>query len=204
MNTPQKMTAKGFLHKTTTKAANSAMAFIQSHRDWLMTGELAMLTSPIIKKLDEQSLLPTPALREIQYAVMNHIIESDRRKAEAAMDSSNDSVNKSKAWQAIIYDGAGSICTIINNKGKEENLVKGFEHASEGDRWIDRKLFDGASDWYGEISGHGTIVRVNRAEAIARLLKKPKGPAIHQSSKSTGALGFGVKASQDRASFSRG
>lgn len=198
----RKMTPKGFLHKTTTKAAHSAAAFLAAHREWLRTGELSKVTDPILRKLDMGELLPTPALKLIQQATLNHIIESDRQKTVANIEEAGKPVTR-KPWMAAIMDAQGHIVEVDGDDGPEP-LAKGFEHPQEADRWADRRLFDGASDWYAVIEGLGTRVVIQRQDAIARILKRPKGPAVHQKGTSTKTLGFGVRAKQDRASFSRG
>lgn len=202
----RKMTPKGFLHKTTTKAANSAIAFLAQYREYLTTGELASSTSPIIAKVDAGELLPTPALKEIQYAVMTHIIESDSKKLEAVSEQVSGKTGTRKPWRASIYDAAGVLQTRINAKGESEDLVKGFDLGQEADRWADRRLFEGTHGWYAVVE-HTTIPnissRIERGDAMARLLKQPKGPAIQQKGKSTKTLGFGVKAKQTRVTFSR-
>lgn len=205
----RKMSPKGFLHKCSTKAANSALAFLAAHRSFLETGELAQRTSPILAKLDAGELYPTPALKEIQYAVMTHIIESDRAKLETKLEQAqagNPTTTK-KSWCATIYNAAGEIQTRVNPQGEVEDLVKGFELSSDADRWVDRRLFDGASDWYGEVA-HTVIPnvcsRIERADSIARILKQPKGPTVQVKGKSTKTLGFGVKAKETRVTFSRG
>lgn len=202
---PRAMTAKGFLHKTTTKAANSAAAFLAQYRTFLTTGELADKTSPILAKLDSGDLFPTPALKEISYAVMTHIIESDARKMEETAEAPKGSTRK--PWRAVILNAAGVIQTRINAKEEEEELVKGFDMARDADRWCDRRLFEGASDWHGEVE-HMVIPNVHsvidRADSIARVLKQPKGPTVQVRGKSTKTLGFGVKVKESRSTFSRG
>lgn len=189
----RKMSPKGFLHKTTTKAANSAIAFLAQYREYLVTGEVKDKTSPIIAKVDAGELLPTPALREIQYAVMTHIIEADSAKGTR------------KPWKASIYDAAGVLQTRMKNDGEEEDLVKGFDLGQEADRWADRRLFEGTHGWYAIVE-HTVLTnvssRIERGDAMARVLKQPKGPTIHQKGKSTKTLGFGVKAKQTRVTFS--
>lgn len=203
--TDRKMTPKGFLHKTTTKAAHSAAAFLQAHRDFLTTGELASVTSPILRKVDDGTLMPTPALQEIAAAVMGHIISSDIQKLDDKINNPPQSATP-KSWIATVYNATGVIQTRINAKGEEEELVKDFELGQEADRWADRRLFEGASDWYAEVANArvNLMNRVERSDAIARILKQPKGPSIHQKAVTTKSLGFGVKAKQDRSSFSRG
>lgn len=202
----RKMTPKGFLHKTNTKAANSAGAFLAQYRDYLVTGELAPIASPIIAKLDKGELLPTPALKAIAHAVMAHIIAVDTHATEEKLEADGQTGTQ-KPWLTTVYEGSGAIATKLNTDGEEEDLVKGFDHASDADRWADRRLFEGASDWYAVVESTvlGSVIsRIERNDAIARILKKPKGPAIHQTGKSTKTLGFGVKAKQTRSSFSRG
>lgn len=201
----RKMTPKGFLHKTTTKAANSAAAFLATYRDWLETGELAKLTSPILVKLDQGTLLPTPALNEVKAAVLAHIFESDKQKVEASIEAALEP-KKTKPWIVEILNAEGVLQTRIDSQGEEEELTKSFDLAQEADRWADRRLFEGASDWYAKVSHVSipVVTYIQRSDSIARILKQPKGPAIHQKAVTTKTLGFGVRAKQDRASFSRG
>jgi hypothetical protein len=208
MASERNMTPKGFLHKTTTKAANSAGAFLAQYREYLTTGELAPVMAPIIRKLDDQELLPTPALKLVQAAVMGHIIASDLAKTEEAIERASEP-KATKTWTCRILDAKGELVHVNGARledGSYEQLPleQSFEHAQRADGWVDRRLFEGAPDWYGEVDGLGTHVHVERADSIARILKQPKGPAIHQKAVTTKTLGFGVKAHQTRASFSRG
>jgi hypothetical protein len=202
----RKITAKGFLSKSNTRAANSASAFISVYREWLITGEVASKTSPIVAKLDAGQLLPTPALNEIKLAVMTHIIEADRLHMEKSLEKQSETSPNTipKTWTASIFDSQDIFQVRLKDNGDEEQLCKGFEKASDADRWVDRRLFDGASDWYAVIEGLGTYVVVDRQSAIARTLRKQKGPTCAVKSVSTRTLGFEVHAKQDRASFSRG
>lgn len=213
-DTPRQMTAKGFLHKAGTKAAFAAQAFLLSHREWLTTGELAQVTSPILAKLDEK-LISVPgivpgvaaqeSLQEIKTAVLNHMIQADALKAEAAMEKAQEK-GVEKNHIATILDGHGVICTRTKEDGTEEDLIKGFDLPQDAMRWIDRRLFDGASDWNGNLVHTQTNQeeQIIREDSIARILKQPRGPVIKPQSKSTPRLGFGVKAKQSTASFSRG
>jgi hypothetical protein len=202
----RKMSPKGFLAKTQTKAANSAIAFLAQYREYLTTGEVASKTSPIMAKVDAGELLPTPALKEIQYAVMTHIIEADTAKLEKAQDTATRTGTR-KPWKATVFNAKGEIQTRIKEDGDEEELVKGFDLGQQADRWADRRLFEGTEGWYAIVE-HTTLAniqsRIERGDAIARILKQPKGPAIQQKGKSTKTLGFGVKAKETRVTFSRG
>jgi hypothetical protein len=202
------MSARGFLAKLSTKAANSALGFIQAHREFLTTGEVSIVTSPIIARLDSGELLPTPAKHEIAAAVMGHIIAIDQAKMEEAIERASEP-KAQKTWMARILDAKGELVYVngarLEGGGYEQiALEQSFEHAQRADGWVDRRLFEGAPDWYGEVEGLGTHVHVERADSIARILKQPKGPAIHQRAVTTKTLGFGVKVHQTRVSFSRG
>ncbi len=203
----RKMTPKGFLAKTQTKAANSAIAFLAQYREYLTTGEVAEATSPIVAKVDSGELLPTPALREIQYAVMTHIIKADEKKLEQSATGGGGKTGTRKSWRATVYDAAGNVATRVKADGEVEDLIKGFDLSQDADRWCDRRLFDGTHGWYAEVE-HTIIpnikARIDRADAVARILKKPKGPTVAVRGKSTKTLGFGVKAKESRSSFSRG
>ena len=198
----RKMTPKGFLAKTQTKAAKSAIGFLTQYREYLTTGEVAEQTSPIIAKLDAGEILPTPALKEVQNAVMMHIIKADEKKLEQPAATSGGGTRK--AWRATVFDASGNVMTRIKENGEEEELVKGFDLSSDADRWCDRRLFEGTHGWYAEVEHTAMNVktRIERGDAMARILKKPKGPTVQVKGKSTKTLGFGVKAKQTRVTFS--
>lgn len=202
----RKMSPKGFLAKTQTKAANSAIAFLTQYREYLTTGEVASKTSPIVAKVDAGELMPTPALREIQFAVMAHIIEADTAKMEQSQDTAQRTGTR-KPWRATVFDAAGNVQVRVKEDGDEEELIKGFDLSQRASEWADRRLFDGAEGWYALVE-HTTIAnvvsRIERGDAIARILKKPKGPTVQVKGRSTKALGFGVKAKETRVTFSRG
>lgn len=198
----RRMTPKGFLAKTQTKAANSAIGFLAQYREYLLTGEVASKTAPIIAKVDAGELLPTPAIPLIQRAVMDHIIESDKQKMDQPAATSGGGTRK--AWRATVFDASGNVMTRIKENGEEEELVKGFDLSSDADRWCDRRLFEGTHGWYAEVEHTAMNVktRIERGDAMARILKKPKGPTVQVKGKSTKTLGFGVKAKQTRVTFS--
>ena len=211
----RKMTSKGFLHKATTKAANSAIGFIAAHRKWLETGEASEVCSPILRLIDEGQLMPTPALDLIRHAVFTHMIQANAAKAEASVMEQEESKAQGKStkdWIGRIFNEKGELQTRINAKGEVEDLEQSFDLASAADRWVDRRLFDGAPDWYGTVE-HATIKQkngdpirtyVDRQDAIARILKKPRGPVTPRKSQSTQKLSFGVHAKTTRVTFSHG
>lgn len=207
--TERKMSPKGFLHKANGKI--SADAFLKQHREWLTTGELAQFTSPILAKLDAKESMPTATLEQIKSVVLSHHLAVEIKKAEVAMDKAQEP-GTSKCYLATIRDSEGNICTRVTEKGETEDLQKSFDLGSDAERWTDRRLYHGASDWFGVIemtkmfNAHGEPISsvIKREDAMARIDKKVKGPVVKAQPKSTNSLGFGVKAKQSHASFSRG
>lgn len=201
----RKMSPKGFLAKT--NAAKSAIGFIEAHRSYMLTGELAAVLTPIVSKVDAKELMPTPALQEIGVAVMNHIIAMDLASIGATGDDEPSGRGSDKAWVVQVMTPEGHLCTRINSKGEEEEMVKGFDRASDADRYADRRLFlDCWAGCYACIDSTTMNVHtiIHRQDSLARLLAKKKGPAVHVKAVSTKSLGFGVHCAQKRVSFSRG
>lgn len=204
------MSPKGFLHKANGKV--SAIAFLATHRAWLETGEVAQFTSPILAKMDSGDLLPTPTLETIKSVVLGHILASDALKAEKSIEKASAEPRVRKDYLATIRNSRGDICFRINEKGEEVLLQESFDKSSDADRWCDRRLFDGESDWYGIVQhtkmvdrhGHALATVILRMDAMARILKAPKGPVMSKRGQSTNSLGFGVKAKNDRFHFSKG
>lgn len=203
--TERKMTPKGFLHKTTTKAAASASAFLATYREYLTTGEVAEVTSPIIAKLDAGLILPTPCLQEVKNAVFAHMLELDSRKAEKSLEKAQ-TAREPKAHVAMVFDETGTIATRINSKGEEEDLIKEFDMPQDAMRWIDRRLVESAPRSYAVMDHTKTDQEtiVSRDSAFERVFRGNKGAVCKPQKKSTPRLKFGVKASQDRAHFSHG
>jgi hypothetical protein len=209
------MTAKGFLHRSST--AKSAIAFLSAHRDFLTTGELAQFTSPIVARIDEGSLMPTPGLSEVRNVVLAHMLAKETLRGEAALLRASEPSKSNKAYVATIYHANGEIITRKNedinseNYGQEKELIQGFELGQRANEWADRRLFEQESDAYAEViavklvTEHGPMVSIiKRDEAIERLFPRKVGPVMHKKPMSTSKLGFGVKAGNDIAKFSRG
>jgi hypothetical protein len=207
---PRNMSAKGFLHKASGKV--SAAAFIEQHTAWLLTGDLADFTAPILKAVADKELMPTPALAALTNVVLGHMIATENAKAEDALLNPKTRDKKSYPWIATVLNAKGEVQTRVKEDGSIENLEKGFEKSSDADRWCDNRLFDGACDWYATVSHTSIINRhgnplstiILRDDAIARKLQAPKGAVMKQHSQTTDKLSFGVKCGNDRAVFSKG
>lgn len=206
----RKMSHKGFLHKLNT-GSHSADGFLNQHRVWLETGDLASVVSPILAQMDRKEIMPTPALASIATIVLHHMMAEEIRKGEEAMDRQAKEPGKTRPWMASIYNEAGELQTRKTPDGEDKGLQETFNKASEADRWADRRLFEGKDGWHAIVShtvitikGEPLFTKIIRGDAIARILKRPRGAVNKSRPKSTNTLGFGVKASQSRARFSAG
>ena len=202
------MSIKGWLHKSSGKV--SATAFLAAHREWLLSGDLSPVTSPILVKLDSKEILPTAALMDLRSVLLGHMVAKEAAKAED--DLLNPKGGTRKPWLATIYDAKGNIQTRVKEDGSVEDLQKGFDKSSDADRWCDRRLFDGAPDWFGTVS-HTTLCNkegdplstvIMRDDAISRILRQPKDAVMKVKSKTTDKLSFGVKVHNDHSTFSGG
>ena len=195
--TERKITVKGFVKKAS--AAKSATAFLSQYREYLTTGEVATITSPILDKIDNGDLVPTAGLNEITNAVFAHMMVMNIRKAEASIEAANEPA-VTKPVVARIVDSRG-----------EELHIDSFHLGQDAERWVDNRLYAGTPGSHGEVihtkiilKGKPATTIITREDSIARILKKPRGAATKRMSASSGRLGFGVKVRNSHASFSRG
>lgn len=203
-----KMTERRFIRKAEGKV--SALAFLTAQREFLTQGTLAALTSPILARLDNGELLPTPCLEQIKGVVWDHYAAKEILKAEKSLEKAM-APRSEKPYVATILDSQGNVA-IKNVDGKDVELRQGFASDSEASGWVDRRLFEGASDWHGSITatklrgkdGGCLIVHILREDSIARILRRKPSMATRKVGTSSGKLGFGVKAVGDRFHFSRG
>ena len=202
MTTSKPLTVKSFLFKSGTKAAASAIGFLQQYRNWLETSEVASITSPILAQVDTGELLPTPALNLIRSAVLSHHLLVEAKKAEdkLAQQAKEESEPKaSKNYTASIYTGKG-----------EEVISKSFTFPQDACRWIDRTLFDSESSCYGVLQSNHILIKgelqsevITRGDAISRLLRPSKHPFSKRMG-SDGSLGWKMKSKPSHSVFSRG
>src|ERR1700721_2084558 len=201
-NDKKPLSIKSWLFKSGTKAAASASAFLQAHRAFLESGELAPITGEILAKVDAKELLPTPGLELIRNAVLAHSIQVESRKAEQRMmqAASDDKEGKStKPWQVIIYTAKGDVATKINDKGEEVELSMSFDLQQRASDWCDRRLTpDCAHDCFGVITHNPTSLEVVvlYVDAMGRQNPKVKGAATKKVGSRDSKLSWGSKCSQ--------
>jgi hypothetical protein len=221
----RKMTVNGFLKKAST--ANSALGFLSAHKEWMLSGELTSALQPILARIDDGSLMPTPALGEIQQAVIDHIgmvaraklIKSNEKQikriekelasqAEATVvDDGGEGEPDTKVWTFTIYDSNDEIMCRTKENGEIEELIRSFSRVSIGDRWADRALFAGASDWYGVCTHSVMNVRtiILRQDAIARVMHPGHSNTVMSKGNAKNAtLSFRPKVKESRSVFSHG
>lgn len=195
----RKMTEKGFLNKAGGKI--SAAAFIAQHREWITTGSLASLTTPILAKLDRGEILPTPALSEIKSAVLAHMLAKESVKGEAAMNAPR----TVKPYTATVYDAEGNVCARTNEEGEIKDLISSFDDTFKAEGWCDRRLDQEGPGSYALIVHHQSTrtIRVERDASIARIYgaRRP-GPVTKTQGGSDGK--WRMKCKSDRSYFSRG
>ena len=218
------MTAKQFLNYSNKgKALASASGFLQAHREWLETGELADAVLPLLDKHDddkEEALavgvdtesLAKVTLADIQQAAVDHILAAALTPKERAVriTKAKEKVAKEpklpKAWIVTIYNSKDEVQIRVSANGDEEEMIKGFDSSSEGDRWADRRLvFDCASDCYAVVKHSFSSLKtiILRNDAMYRIMRSKSGPASKRKPVNA-KLAWGAKVKQSHASFSRG
>ena len=213
---PREMSDKLWLLRSTQRGAASALGFINRYREFLLTGKRKDLTEPILISIDQGKSMPTPSLELLRAAIYQHLqdsiiqdgINKVMQKEEKEEGQSND---PSKPYLATVYDGQGNIATYFDTKGEEKELVQAFDDGEHARDWLDRKLVDGFPTWSGQVDHKSLTVGgkpwqfiVERSDSLARVFRKKKKPITTQPKTSTNKLGFGIKAKQDRSSFSKG
>lgn len=196
-----KMTPKRFFNKLNSKAAASALGFIEAHREYLANGELAEVTKPILERVESGELYPTPAIQELKQVIAGHIIVVEKAKADKAIERASSGVGRgpSKPFEAFILDNAGRI--MVDDEG--DDLKKTFEKPQEAERWVDRRLFD-RPNTTGEVLHYGSPWEtITREDAIARILRKPKGMVMKRRP-NPGNLSGNMKVGGTKVAFSAG
>lgn len=200
--TERKMTAKGFFKKLT--KYRSAEGFFKQYREYMLTGELYSITTPIVDLLDAGELLPTPAIDELTKVVFAHINAIDLAAAYASMEKKENEAGpkgSNKPVQAII----------LNAKG-EETDSEGFTKGQDAIRWVDRRLFDAEPGSIGKVI-HTTVMikgapmteEITREDSFARILGgRSAGPVLKRRPTTVSRLGGQMKVCQSRAHFSHG
>ena len=205
------MTASSFLAKcTANKAITGALGFLTAHREFLLSSEVAESTAPIIQQFDDGELTASNAVIEIGMAVANHIAAkaaSNPARTKSGMKEATPTAEK--PFRARVVD-VRTDCTVQvfnESKGEMELLDKCFTMPQEAQRWVDRRLANGSSDWYAVISHNEKMWEVvERDHSIGRVYgRRPGQPGqICKTSAKSSGLGWGVKARQSTAHFSHG
>jgi hypothetical protein len=211
-------TGKMFLHRATGKALASAAGFLQQHREFLLTGEFASVTAPILEKIDAKELMPTPGLQAIRQAVMDHLlflsvkehsekIETIQASVAEVSDVETVEEKDNNPWTVRILNADGNVCTRMTSKGKVEELIKSFPRASAADRWSVLRLLGESVGCVAEMTNHripNLKTTMLRDDAVAEYFKKGPSCSCHVKSTSGSALSFRPKVHETRATFSHG
>jgi len=195
--TERKTSFKVFIKKATTTSA--AEGFLAQYREYLTTGEVASITSPILAKIDSGALSPQIGLEEITNAVFAHMMVRSLQKAEESINKASEPSSSKPV-----------IAKILSADGTE--LESGsFNLHQDAERWVDNRLYSGYPGSHGEvihtrilIKGVAQTTFITREDSIARILRKPKSAATKKLGAASGKIGFGIKAKQSHSHFSRG
>lgn len=195
----KKITPKTFLKKIT--HAKSAEGFLKQYREFMLTGELLSITTPIVAKIDSGELLPVPALDEIANAVYTHLLAVERQVFEASLNKESGTEKASdKPVVGIIFDSKG-----------EEVESKSFNLGQDAMRWTDRHLVAQSPDCVGKVIHTKVLIKgvpmeetVTREDAYSRLYPRKKTPFMKRSPTSVSSLTGRMRVSQSRSSFSHG
>jgi hypothetical protein len=130
------ITIKMFLHRSTTRAAASAIGFLNTYNEFLHSAEVEPIAAPILAQVAEGSLMPTAALAMLKDALNTY--QNNKALAEveaklAAQSSEHTSERPSKTWQATVYDSKGNVIQMTNKEGKlVDRSGRGLCTQSEG------------------------------------------------------------------------
>jgi len=189
------MTLKGFVHKAS--SAKSAMGFLAAHAEFIRKyDDLATL----LDSYEKGKEIATAVLTQIRDRAFVRMVDEEIAAAKAK--SQNVREPKVKNYTVTIWCKDGSQVA--------EGVSEGFTLMQEAEGWADRRLFEDASSVYAEvvstmIGKNGPITwRIERGDAIARVLKSKRGPVMKGQSKSAGSLSFRPKVKEDHFYFSRG
>jgi hypothetical protein len=196
------MTQRNISIQNFIKKANKSVGaegFLSQYREYLTTGEIAAITTPILAKIDTGNLNAKSGLEQITNAVFTHMMVNNLKKAEQTIAKAN----KTSSNKSVL----AKICSHRGGTLSEEY----FDLHQEAERWVDNRLYEGYPGSYGEvihtkilIKGKPQTTTIKREESIGRILRKPKGAASKRVGAAAGSLGFGVKAKNSSSHFSRG
>ena len=196
-----------FLHRSTTRAAASAIGFLNTYNEFLHSAEVEPIAAPILAQVAEGSLMPTGALALLKDALNTYQNNKALAEVEAKLAKASEASSKpnNKTWQATVYDSKGNVIQVTNKEGKLVDLDEGFALNQRASEWADRRLFESEPNSYAVITHVPTGARetIERGDAIARIMRSKKSPAVRVGAPSS-SLSFGTKVKETRVSFSHG
>ena len=191
------MTLKGFLHKAQGKAANSAMAFIAAHKEFILTGELGALTGPILIRLDNREIMPTPALSEIKTIVLSYMLA--QQVLNVPKDPKDPKAPKEPKAPTKQYTGE------VYDLNKTVMYNQDFDAHIRAQDWVERRLvLDSSNGWTGKVIDNCNLREtiIDRNVSFQKILKGPKSPSMKKVGGGDGK--WRMRAVGDHCNFSRG
>lgn len=202
------MSAKWFVSLASRGGINSAESFIEAHREWLESGELADEATPILAKLDAKEVLPIPSLEALCQLAASHMMVQFNA---VATEQPARAARSGKPYIGIVKDALGNV-VIVKDGDKEKELRAGFNHLQDAERWTQRRLSETGENWNGEVvcakvlgkDGLPVVFKTSRVEAIRAQAPRKKNPLMRERRGSGGLSNTKVSVNATHVRFSRG
>jgi len=184
---------------------------MDTYNEFLHSAEVEPIAAPILAQVAEGSLMPTGALALLKDALNTYQNNKALAEVEAKLAKASETKEErpSKTWQATVYDPKGNVIQVsrTDTDGNVEivDLDEGFALNQRATEWADRRLFECEPNSYAVITHTptGAIETIQRGDAIARIMRSKKSPAVRVGASSS-SLSFGTKVKETRVSFSHG
>lgn len=211
-NTTRKMTMNGFITKChSNKAKASAMGFLAAHKEYLLTGEPAEITSPIVAEYDNGKITASEALEVIKRVVWDHIQATTEEKIKKSIEKNKNRVSTpSKAFHVKVVDAQGNLQYKKNEDGEWKPIEAWFDMPQDAERFAIRRLVEGAVDWFGVIDHNSRLngmvnwSTIDRDEAYYKSFKAGAKPVIKRTGQAAGRIGNNMRIKNDKSYFSQG
>lgn len=211
----RQMSPNGFFNRLVKvqKKNQSAEGFLKQHREFILTGELFKITTPVLIKFDAGLADPKSTIEDLTQVVFDFIREEEQKEFLRQKEKIEAGEKKKNIYASVIariLDHNGNPVVMVKD-GKELDSEKGFALGQDAERWVDRRLvFDAEPGCFGEIVHPRVILKgepmksvVSREESFARLHGGgKKGPVMKRTPRSVSRLTSVMRVKESRATFS--
>jgi hypothetical protein len=195
------MTIKGFVTKATSTSL-SAAGFLAQYREYLSTGEVGGIATPILTKIDSGDLTPEIGLEQITNVIFAHMLNVTINAVEKKLTESS----------KLESSSTRNYVTKLYSPQNKELKSEGFNLPQDAERAGERWLLNSEPSSYVKVEsvklkmkdGQPFITTITREDAFANQYRTKKGAVMKGKPVSSSKLGFGVHVKQDHCHFSRG